>query len=52
MKDRRRRVILVKLREGKKTIWKAFDCQEFVVAKGLTPEGCKKICERKGYVVR
>jgi len=51
-RDKKARVILVKFKDGKRTIWKAFDCNEFQVAKGLTKDECKRICIRKGYEVR
>lgn len=47
-KDKRKRVRLAKLDK----VWKAFDNDEYVVAKALTKADCIKICERKGCVVR
>ena len=47
-KDKRKRVRLARLDK----VWKAFDNDEYVVAKALTKADCIRICERKGCVVR
>ena len=47
-KDKRKRVRLVKHR----SVWKAYDKDEYVIAKALTKADCIKICEKKGCVVK
>ena len=47
-KDKRKRVRLARLDK----VWKAFDSDEYVVAKALTKADCIRICEQKKYVVR
>lgn len=51
MKGRRKRVTLVKFKDVKRTMWKAFDSEEFLVAKELSFDKCKAICKRKGYAI-
>lgn len=47
-KDKRKRVKLMKF--GR--VWKAFDKDDYVVARALTKADCIKICIKRGCVVK
>lgn len=52
MKDRRKRAVMVKFTNGKHSIWKAYDRDEYCIVRALSQATCKEECRRKGYVVK